>query len=936
MAWSEEQYSRAKELVGTIEDAGKRSSLQQGILKYEQSRSKELAASPETPPEQATALKVKGAQQRGMNPQVGAGAIAPTGIEALEQNETFQKGAVGGDDLAEAGRQRWAKEDPLSFAERPSETALGGMPAEPKEVGVELKRGGAGTTSRLIDRERSAGPKMAPLPKLETESGLPSQTGDKTLYRPPEFVPPNLPFSVAMKSRIEFEPSVDQFRAAAGDKLGPRVFDLDENSPEYKAFADQQWAQKYDLATKAGLPITRHQYMNSDDWASKAMSTAISFRDRTESALMGVASGLSLGLGPEAIAAATGQTDELREQIARRPVENLVGNLVGAFNPASGAAHLTAAGTKAGLGQGWKGAAKLGAAVGLAEGAGMGAGRAIGNLATGQEALDEGAILPGVLGAPLGAFGGAAGHGVSVLAGKAVNALRRARPALPVAEAAGVETSALSGVKPSPAIAGYMDEAAKLAEQGLGGTAKTAVQVAAERNAPAVAKAAGSADSALKIKHDSAKLGYHLSPEGQELHPLKNTVAKLGELIGRKSDSLGDPLPMVRSEPFKKVFHDAFTATLMDPDAARVAAATDGGWVMQMDKARELGLLERAVELTPNGRKLPFDPEATARFGPAGRAAAAEAPAAAVPDTGKVLVMVPKRVNAAQLEEIIKSVDEAADVAAGAKASRTKPEAYGELMDAVRRDMHPFKANHVSGTEPVKLANGETVQGYAALRYRQGQELGSKQESFARAGLPERVGSGGWRSLSPADKMKLESELAKFGRRSPAKDKALLGIVDDGYPLRQIAGTRAFQELSGGGDRVPYMSQGSLAREAAQGLLPGRSLRMDPLMRRLAMSADDRGQSEAIRKGLRLPSQYIKGGVSGPSRFEKMVADLSFRGFEKAFREGNDMEAGRITALRNAIKSPRRSGISLGLRGGGLGGRAAAVGGDAAKKRKKK
>lgn len=944
MAWNEEQYSRAKALVDSTEDPGQKSALQQGILKYEQKRSGELAAGSDASPEEKASLKVKAAQQRGLNPQIGVGAIQPTGLEALEKNETFQKANVSDNDLEFSGQQRWSDEEPLSFLKQPSDTALAGMPEQPKEVGVHLARkpgGSLETTSSLVERERSKGPKMSPLPKLETEGGLPSQTGDKSLYRPPEFVPPNASFGAIVKgSRVEFEPSVDQFRAAMGQQLGPEVMDLDESSPQYKAFADQQWAQKYDIAARAGTPITRKQFMDTDSWTGKVASAAYAARDTAEAALVGAGAGMTFGFGPEAIAAGAGKTDDLREQQARHPIASLAGGLLGAFNPASGVAKLGGMLNRTvGVAKTAKAAALAGAGVGIAEGIGTGAGHALGNVATGQDAVDSGTVMPAVAGGILGAGFGAGGHKLSELAGSAVKSLRKNVLPLPVAEAAFAETSAGSGLKPSLSMESDIAMASRLAEEGIGGTAKTAVQVAAERNAPAVAREAGSVDAALKLKYDSAKLSYQLSDEGKRTLPLKHGTAKLGQIIQRKTDALGDALPGADAKPFQKMLDSAFTPMLMDPDAARVAAATDGGWVMQIEKAKKLGLLDRAVELTPAGRKMPFDPDATARFG-AARPGAPPPPGMEEKLRGKVLVMVPKKVDAAGMEQIIRGIDDAAERAAGAKISGTKPEDYGELMDAFRRDMQGFRANHVKGTEPVQLPNGETVEGYAALRYREGQEIGKKQALFHKAGLPKRVGPRGAASMTPEENEALQNQLAKFGRRSPAKDKALLELSKDNpHPLREIAGLRAYQELTGGPGSVPYLSEGSIGRKVLENLIPGRSLRLDPAMRAMALSVDEgagREASEPIRQKLRLPGQYSKRHGGAPSRFEKMVADLNVRGFQNAYRSGDDAKAMSISAMQRQLTGYHPAGLSFGLRGGGLGGRAASLGAEEEKRRKRR
>lgn len=817
MPWSADEYEQAKELVDSIEDPKQKSALQQGIKKFELEQSRSLSQDPEVDPEARGQLKVKAAQQSGLNPQFspfGLGA-APTGIDALGKNELFTGG--------QADRMPEQVETGVHLARK----AGGGFETTPKVTrGAERPK----LTPRITQADQET-TLQAP------ETGLPSATGANVLYRPPELMPKNLSFGKLMGARVEFEPSVDQFRADMGPSLGPAIMALDENSAEYKAYADNLWMQKYDAAEKAGLPLVRKQYMNRDTWQEQVIGGKfgiVAGRDAAEAMLMGLGNALSLGAIPSVAKAVTGGADEANEQATRNPIPRAVGTVAGAFSPLSlgrGLGGLATQGvTKLAPGLAGK---YIGAGLGGALAGGAGAtfektvevgGSVLPNTVTGlfgedkkarlaagdaayakvKEYVDE---LPGtaLTGAGLGAAGGVAGQALGGLAQKAVTALRegRYRSLLPAFERAGGQTSFFRGVKPTASMKQNIREATALS----GGESLPA-EVAAMKVKVPMANQAASNKAANVNRIFQEKQAYFESPEGMTHHPVKNTIAKVGELLNRGEDSLGEDLAFVNQLQMDKQYHKLFTPTLIDESGANTSIALNGGWKMSLDKAKKLGLLDNAVRLE------------SARNG-----------------GQRVLLMDPKELNASQLDQIVQSIDEAADVAAGSTASGKAPKAYRELMDAVRDDIRQFKPNRTTGYDPVKLTNGQEVYGWAAMRNRHAQLLGESEDTLQRLKLPQGIKPTGWADMSPKEKMAFEAFLAKAGKNPVGSEVPASHLANQAGVLPQyydIAGTSAFLKLKGGQTSVGSASDRSLAIRVLSQLIPGYSLRMDQPMRALA------------------------------------------------------------------------------------------------------
>lgn len=174
------------------------------------------------------------------------------------------------------------------------------------------------------------------------DRSLPSASGVKALYRPPEYTPaqaarsgPMGALSTVMSFTDHYrEPTIEQFRRDMAPILGaPRAMALDEQSPEYEHYADAQWAKVYDQAKAEGKAAVRHSYTPKDG-APRAIASALA----TWAAMAGAAAGgaahaATFGLGNRLM------PDEQAANLERAgeefPVARGIGNFAGAIaNPA--------------------------------------------------------------------------------------------------------------------------------------------------------------------------------------------------------------------------------------------------------------------------------------------------------------------------------------------------------------------------------------------------------------------------------------------------------------------------------------------------------------------------------------------------------------------------------------------------------------------------
>lgn len=128
-----------------------------------------------------------------------------------------------------------------------------------------------------------------------------------------------------------FEPTLDEFRRDMRGQ-GWDVDKLDQNSDEYKTYADVAYAQAYDDAVSKGIPITRSaftKFAQEHPTINKAL-------DAVESALYGAESTLAFGI-PSRANEKVNPSEKLARQrvVAEHPVANTLGAIGAAFVPAA-------------------------------------------------------------------------------------------------------------------------------------------------------------------------------------------------------------------------------------------------------------------------------------------------------------------------------------------------------------------------------------------------------------------------------------------------------------------------------------------------------------------------------------------------------------------------------------------------------------------------
>lgn len=913
MPWSAEEYDQAKTLsTDPSLDAGRRNALNERIKAYEQDQAMALGRNPEAAGI-ATAvgkkLKRKAAAQRATNPQLGEMRWmgAKEGLESLQGNEIFTAGTEN--DFEPAGFRRVRR--PGGKYEYTDRATRNGVDIRPK-LTPSATRG---------DEQLDVSQWHA-----EEQSSLPQASGNPQLYRPPELIPSHVDAATAMKARVEFEPTLDQFRADMSHALGPSIMEMTEDSPEYKLYADSLWARKYDAAAKLGVPITRQQYKNSDSWLDKVGDFSVNARDTLEAGLTGLGSGLTIGAAPEAagvVAEKLGQKDALegyREQQRRHPIAAFTGNLLGALNPASAVAKLGALGNaampaaKTGLGAVAR-AATLGGGLGGTTGLIEASNRQFANAAVSPDAgqylshvQPEDILKPAAIGAATGGALGAAGELLGQGASSAVKALRRGRHAedLAIAERGGAMTSAVGQVKLPPGVQGNIDEALR---SDIGGDA---VDRAIDKVKGPMADTAYAQSRRIIQQLGSENEAYNASPEGRAQHPLKNLALRLRDLVERKTKD-GRDLPMVKSAPFKRALEKAVDPVVVSKHEALGLIAREGGWLVSEEDAARMGWTPRPLSSDEIGQ-LPRLPSSPLTMAPNDAVTALEGKGPVASDA-RVIVVRPLKVNAQKLQEIIGDIDEAADVSAGASASKRSSRAYRDLMDAVRQDSQQWQGNSITGTKSMKLPNGQTVKGFAAMKARHAEELQRLKQLNKRAGLPESP-QGGWDKLSATERAAFEGSLRKTGKPGLSSEKARqvlaenAGLLDE---LKQIGTTRVGRELQLGREGPARGFNTSFLRTLLGELAPGSSLRMDPAMRSMAMSTDElspqlRSLLERMRVAPKAQSRdAIRQSLGLRSQYAQLPGELPL-----------ELQLGRL-------RIGRPQGGSIGLRHGGIGAKAGQV-----------
>lgn len=408
------------------------------------------------------------------------------------------------------------------------------------------------------------------VPKTSPEAKL-SASGVKELYRDPEYHAPQpqhdglvgsllhpldsiaaasekLPHFLGGGTEHMYEPSAEQFLRDEGPYLPPKFHQAHtdtasiEQSPEFRMYADAQWAKAHDQAKAEGRSVARHAYVSDEGWANKVRNMAVGGAGHVAAGVNGAADAMTFGLGPKLADVAFPDEAAGRQSLVEsHPEAHTAGAIAGFASPGGFGNEL--AGGAAGLAKGLAPAAakavprfvQAGAKGALAAGTDVlgraGVNAASGNPtdwnATGRDAAIA-ALLGGGMGAGFDALGQAANfHGTN---------LREKIPALPVAEGFGGKTSVVSGFEPGKRYGELVAEGnaqspkvhpvSLLAQKLEGPISQAASDVATEGRA-----ATGKVNSAYYAEHGNTRV---------PVTPLLDAATELHEGL---HDPSGNPLP---------------------------------------------------------------------------------------------------------------------------------------------------------------------------------------------------------------------------------------------------------------------------------------------------------------------------------------------------------------------------------------------------------
>jgi hypothetical protein len=262
-----------------------------------------------------------------------------------------------------------------------------------------------------------------------------------------------------------YEPSLDAFRRDMAPHLGDKAGKLDENSPEYKMYADAQWAKAYDQAKAEGKSLIRQQYHQNEGWKEKVVSGAHDAMANGVSAMNGAADSMSLGGGAKLLrlldrAAGTNTAGDVANLDETHSAAHTIGEIGGALAPGGIGNTLVREGGNALRGAGIVSKAPsflksvgAGAALGATDTLGRAGINAAAGDATGDVAHDT--LVSSLLGGAMGGAGDLVGKG----AGKMVQGLRAKLPELPIAEELGGHTDVMRGFVPGERYGALKQEA---------------------------------------------------------------------------------------------------------------------------------------------------------------------------------------------------------------------------------------------------------------------------------------------------------------------------------------------------------------------------------------------------------------------------------------------------------------------------------------------
>lgn len=705
---------------------------------------------------------------------------------------------------------------------------------------------------------------------------LPSASGIKALYRPPETKPVDPGKAGAINALTSIftadhyqEPTVEQFHRDMGPAIGPRTLALNENSPEYQQYADQQWAKVYDQAQAQGKSAVRHRYAPTEGAAQTVAHAMLTGADAVEGATAGVASGVSFGAIPALAGKLGGDQTALDVQSAgeRSPVANALGRYAGAIaNPllrGVGALGKMATGMLPEAATAGAPVATSALASGLG-GAAAGGTAALGedavSAATGDEPFDAKAtgsrMANGIQTGMLAGVGAdLLGSGASALT-KQLRTSSKLAPFVNLAEQAGARLG-LTGVKPGKAISAAReaaqpgDPATALAEDMVGpltGEARTRVaSQAAETEAT---------NQAYYRKH---------AQDTRSSGPLLDWVLDArGALAGPDGEVLPGREAAARTL-------DGFTSKLVKVQATLPG---DDTVVARGGNARAPGT--RAYSLT----------DATAKGIDQNQIMAAAKEAGFPEEMADQLhyVVIPQKVNPQQVDALHDGVNL---IMKEGKGGEPDPALAG-MGRAVRQVRDQFPDDPILGGAKATITDPATgkqteLKGWSAFKHEASQQASETNQTLGLAGV-----NGAIPETPDANQFKAaRGAIADYGNpKRAAENEALKDLAGDarqGENLRTLGGMRGIDELNRRGNILG----GGLGEYRHRIVNRGR-LSLDPVFQTLGKNPDANDLTPFA--GLQL-----KGGAVGRGLAEASNAPaLGFVGPDGNGRAASDEEANQV------------------------------------------
>jgi hypothetical protein len=429
-----------------------------------------------------------------LNPGSG---MPPEGMVALEQSPHFQDQALRieadetADAAADARADRSAALGPEIAAAEEEFARVSELPAGRQEIARVFPEEDLPVDPQEAVDLSNANETL----RKAYQTHLASASKDPTLYAPPEFMPEGDGSLDVLAAQQFFEPGVDEFRSVRGPELAAQGIDpntLDENSDEYKRYADEKWRQVYARAAALGQPVVRNAFKKAGGLGDEAALRARRAQDTLKAVGYGYLGGLLPGLEDLVFDDPTIYADfqnDLRESAgkprkeppvlleqnapraaaARHEVAAIGAGIAGAISPGSAPSRIAQGAYRALAPEGAKLGSRMlaGMFAGGLSGA-MGAMGGIGGEMAGDwdeesAAAGEGVSKGALAQVAAGVGGGALGELLERGAKAAMRSLRspgsRLGEKLGLAEEAGYETSMLSGVKPGKELGQQIDDA---------------------------------------------------------------------------------------------------------------------------------------------------------------------------------------------------------------------------------------------------------------------------------------------------------------------------------------------------------------------------------------------------------------------------------------------------------------------------------------------